>query len=557
MTDERAPVRQILLIAAHGSSTDERARAQVLGHAARIATLVPHDVTITGFARGTPPIADAMSQCVAAANGERSVVTVLPFMTSAGHYAKQVLPQRLREALDTRAAAHISIVTTAPVGASRRVATLLQRRALRLAARQRWSPADVAVMLVGHGTRRQATSRDTALAHARSLARHGWNAVQAAFIDDDPTIADVVTTLHARHVIVLPFLIGGGAHHLIDIPAALGFPIIDDRADAPTAPMRDVTGRTFVLDAPIGSDDTLAEIAATIASRAWLRNAHTCRPARKSQRGTVHLVGAGPGAPDLISLRGRRALARADVVLHDRLVSDVLLAMARPEARLIDVGKESSTPQSSQHAINAMLIAEAQRGNRVVRLKGGDPFVFGRGSEEVDACEAAGIRVRVTPGISSALAGPAAAGIPVTARHISRGFAVVTASTDSGDAHTVAHLAAFAQVDTLVVLMGRGRLQAICMMLIDAGRDAETPVACIERATLPEQRVVRGTLRTISRLADSAGIMAPVVIVIGATAGTSAMSVSEEHALTGAGIRAPEVQGAPTFVSRAPATGGG
>ncbi|MBC7842517.1 MAG: uroporphyrinogen-III C-methyltransferase [Gemmatimonadaceae bacterium] len=536
MTDERAPARQILLIAAHGSSTDERAHAQVLGHTARIATLVPHDVTITGFARGTPSIADAMSQCVKSANGARSVVTVLPFMTSAGHYATQVLPRRLRDALDTHDAARISIATTAPVGSSRRIATLLQRRALRIAALQRWSPADVAIVIVGHGTRRQATSRDTAMAHARSLARHGWNAVQAAFIDDDPTIADMVATLRARQVIVLPFLIGGGAHHLIDIPEALGFPEIDDRADAPPAPMRDATGRTFVLDAPIGSDETLADIAATIASQAWLRNARTRRPAGKSQRGTVHLVGAGPGAPDLISLRGRRALSRADVVLHDRLVSDALLAMARPDARLIDVGKESSTPQSSQHAINAMLIAEAQRGNRVVRLKGGDPFVFGRGSEEVDACEAAGIRVRVTPGISSALAGPAAAGIAVTARHISRGFAVVTASTDSGEAHSVEHLVAFAQVDTLVVLMGRGRLQAICAMLIDAGRDADTPVACIERATLPDQREVRGTLRTISQLADAAGILAPVVIVIGATAGTSAMSVTEAQTLTEAGI---------------------
>ncbi len=524
-----APLRQILLIAAHGSSTDERARSQVLRQAVHIASIVPHDVTITGFARGAPSIADAISQCVAAAGGERSVVTVLPFMTSAGHYATQVLPQRLREALDAQAASHVSIGTTSPVGASRRIATLLHRRALRIAARQRWSPNEVAVVVVGHGTRRQSTSRDTALAHVRALARCGWNEVQAAFIDDDPTIADVVHTLRARHVIVLPFLIGGGAHHLIDIPEALGFPGIDESSDAPDAPRRDATGRTFVLDAPLGSDDALADIAAGIAARAWQRNARRGAATCGARRGSVHLVGAGPGAPDLISLRGRRALARADVVLYDRLVSDEILAMARPDARLIDVGKEAQTPQNSQTAINDALIAEAQHGHRVVRLKGGDPFVFGRGSEEVEACRMAGIRVRVTPGISSALAGPAAAGIPVTARHISRGFAVVTASTDSGEVHSVEHLAAFARVDTLVVLMGRARLHAICEMLIDAGRDADTPVACIERATLPDQRVVRGTLRTISAIADAAGIGAPVVIVIGATAG--ALSRSGTHIL--------------------------
>ncbi len=535
-----APLRQILLIAAHGSSTDERARSQVLRQAVQIASIVPHDVTITGFARGAPSIADAISQCVAAAGGERSVVTVLPFMTSAGHYATQVLPQRLREALDAQAASHVSIGTTSPVGASRRIATLLHRRALRIAARQRWSPNEVAVVVVGHGTRRQSTSRDTALAHVRALARCGWNEVQAAFIDDDPTIADVVHTLRARHVIVLPFLIGGGAHHLIDIPEALGFPGIDESSDAPDAPRRDAAGRTFVLDSPLGSDDALADIAAGIAARAWQRNARAGAATCGARRGSVHLVGAGPGAPDLISLRGRRALARADVVLYDRLVSDEILAMARPDARLIDVGKEAQTPQNSQTAINDALLAEAQRGHRVVRLKGGDPFVFGRGSEEVEACRMAGIRVRVTPGISSALAGPAAAGIPVTARHISRGFAVVTASTDSGEVHSVEHLAAFAQVDTLIVLMGRARLHAICEMLIDAGRDADTPVACIERATLPDQRVVRGTLRTISAIADAAGIGAPVVIVIGATAG--ALSRSGTHILRAV----PSLQTAPS-----------
>lgn len=525
----RDAVLHVLLIAAHGSSTDARAREQVQRHAARIAALVPHDETVVGFARGTPSVSDVIAQLGARAATMQTHVTVLPFMTSAGHYAQQVLPRLLHDGLTHATAAGVTVHTTPPVGGSRRVVGVLQRRALRRAAQQRWQPRDVAILVVGHGTRRQSRSRDTALAHARALATRGWGSVQAAFIDDDPEIAPVVATIAQRRVIILPFLIGGAAHHLVDIPAALGFAPFPGTADAPGAPIEDAGGRCLLLDAPLGSDDALSDIAASIAANAWRRwHTRRDRPAATdaradgAPRGTVHLVGAGPGAADLITVRGRRAVQRADVILHDRLLSPDVLAMARPDAQLIDVGKHSHTPQESQTAINEALVAAALAGHRVVRLKGGDPFVFGRGTEELDACHAAGITTRVTPGLSSALAAPAAAGIAVTERHVSRGFAVVTASTDTVDAPLMDHLRAVAHADTLVVLMGHARLRAIAALLVDAGRDAQTPVVCIERATLPGQRIARGTLATIGDATDRAGLQAPMVIVIGATAGRGA-----------------------------------
>ena len=505
----------MLLIAAHGSSTDARARAQVLAHAARISALVPHDVTVTGFAKGEPSIRSALASVLPPGDHGQLRLTVVPFMTSAGYYARSVLPRLVDDALAACAASQVQVRVTRPVGASRRIVAVLHRRALRLAASRGWAPRDVVIVLAGHGTPRHPASRDTALAHARALRQRGWSAAHAAFIDDDPGIAAVVRALPTQRVIVLPFLIGGAAHHLVDVPTALGFDPGDVDADASSLMIVDA-GRTLLLDAPLGTDDALTDIAAGLAAHAWQHQLRDAAPTRRL--GSVHLVGAGPGAADLITVRGLRALRRADVVVHDRLVSDELLAAIAPAARLVDVGKQADTPQDVQSLITDILIAEARAGRRVVRLKGGDPFVFGRGSEEVAAGAAAGIRVRVTPGISSALAAPAAAGIPVTARHVARGFAVVTASTDSDHDESLAHLRPYAAVDTLVILMGRSRLRTLCALLIDAGRAPDTPVACIERATLPGERMVRGTLNTIADIADAAGLGAPMVTVLGPTA---------------------------------------
>jgi len=235
----------------------------------------------------------------------------------------------------------------------------------------------------------------------------------------------------------------------------------------------------------------------------------------------VDLVGGGPGDPGLITARGLELLRRADVVVHDRLIAHQLLSEARTDAVLIDVGKGPGLAPFAQEEINRLLVEHASRGQTVIRLKGGDPFVFGRGSEEVAACQAAGIPVRVVPGVTSAIAAPAAAGIPLTARGISRSFSVVTGHTTEGAADSFASSASSssaAPADTLVILMGRSTLGALTASLIAQGRDPSTPAACIQSATTPDQRVTRATLGTIAEAADRDGLESPLVTVIGAVA---------------------------------------
>ena len=234
-------------------------------------------------------------------------------------------------------------------------------------------------------------------------------------------------------------------------------------------------------------------------------------PVRRIRRGDgrVVLIGGGPGDPDLITVRGRRELARADVVVHDRLGPIALLDGLDPDVECIDAGKGPGRHTLSQDEINALLVDRARRGLRVVRLKGGDPFVFGRGSEEVQACVAAGIPVDVIPGISSAVAAPAFAGIPVTHRGLSNGYAVITG-------HELRDVRALAQLDlTLVVLMGVATLPALVAGLVAEGKDATTPVAIIERASTAQQRVTVGTLETIAATAARVEVRNPAVIVIG------------------------------------------
>jgi uroporphyrin-III C-methyltransferase/precorrin-2 dehydrogenase/sirohydrochlorin ferrochelatase len=225
--------------------------------------------------------------------------------------------------------------------------------------------------------------------------------------------------------------------------------------------------------------------------------------------GHVVLIGGGPGDPDLITIRGRRELAKADVVVFDRLGPTSLLESLAPDVEQIEAGKRPGHHTLTQDEINAVIVDRALQGKRVVRLKGGDPFVFGRGSEEVQACVAAGITVEVVPGISSAVAGPAAAGIPVTHRGLANGYAVITG-------HQLQDLTALAQLDlTLVVLMGVATLPELASGLVAAGKSSSTPIALIEQASTPHQRVTVGTLATIAATAASVGVKNPAVIVIG------------------------------------------
>jgi uroporphyrin-III C-methyltransferase len=205
----------------------------------------------------------------------------------------------------------------------------------------------------------------------------------------------------------------------------------------------------------------------------------------------------------------------ADVVVYDRLVAPSLLDLAPPEAERIYVGKEPGRAAVPQREIERLLVDHALAGAIVVRLKGGDPFVFGRGSEEVAACTAAGIPCDVVPGVSSAMAAPAAAGIPVTHRGVARSFAVVTGSTAHDD---LVDLSRVAGADTLVVLMAAGRLAQTCADLIAAGRPADESAAIVQWAWTPEQRSIVGTLTDLPILAEAASIGPPATLVVGSVA---------------------------------------
>lgn len=233
--------------------------------------------------------------------------------------------------------------------------------------------------------------------------------------------------------------------------------------------------------------------------------------------GRLILVGAGPGDPDLITLRGAAALGRADVVLYDELVSDELLSLAPDHASCINVGKRGhDAPTRSQEDIDALIVEHARAGRTVVRLKGGDPFVFGRGAEEATACVAAGIPYEVVPGVSAAVAALAYAGIPVTDRRHSASFAVVTGHKDPSRAARGTRWHALATaVDTLVILMGMRNLPELVEQLIEGGRSPETPAAAVMQGTLPEQRVVTAPLAELPAAVAAAGLGAPATVVVG------------------------------------------
>jgi uroporphyrin-III C-methyltransferase len=232
---------------------------------------------------------------------------------------------------------------------------------------------------------------------------------------------------------------------------------------------------------------------------------------------TVYLVGAGPGDADLVTVRGARLLAAADVIVHDRLVERSMLELARCDAELIDVGKEPGR-FTSQSMINDLLVSLGRSYDTVVRLKGGDPFVFGRGGEEMIALREAGVACDVVPGVTSAFAGPLAAGIPVTHRGLSRGVTVVTGHVEG---HDDGYFRRLANPDlSLVVLMGVAARSSIATQLIDGGLSRETPVAVIENAWTSRETVTRSVLRELGSL----DVHSPAIIVIGACA---ALSVRE------------------------------
>lgn len=235
-----------------------------------------------------------------------------------------------------------------------------------------------------------------------------------------------------------------------------------------------------------------------------------------SPSGKVWLVGAGPGDPDLLTLRAARLIMRASLIVHDGLVAPAILAMARPGARLISVAKQRARHTMQQDEINALLVREALAGFEVVRLKGGDPFIFGRGGEEAEACRQAGVAVEVVPGISAALGGAAAAQIALTHRRDSSIVSFVAGQCKGLSDQDWTGLAGRGR--TLVIYMGLASAEAIAEKLIADGLSPSIPVAVIENATRPEMRVLRTPLAGLAELVTARKVKSPAIIIIGEVA---------------------------------------
>jgi uroporphyrin-III C-methyltransferase / precorrin-2 dehydrogenase / sirohydrochlorin ferrochelatase len=290
------------------------------------------------------------------------------------------------------------------------------------------------------------------------------------------------------------------------------------RADDAAAATAWTPASGTVGDTSVGvlSGDPRHSAAIRDAVTAGLRSGTIAARHYRARRAGVALVGGGPGAPDLITVRGRQLLAEADVVITDRLGPRELLAELPPDVVVIDAGKVPYRRQMSQEEINAALVEHATSGKFVVRLKGGDPFVFGRGAEEMLACLRAGVPVTVVPGISSAIGVPTAAGLPVTHRGTAQDFHVISVHVPPGDERSTVDWSALAKSDgTLVLLMSLERIGAITGALMKHGRPGNCPVSVIADGTMPTQRTIYSTLEGVERRLADEGVQPPALVVIG------------------------------------------
>ena len=535
-----------LILAAHGSEASPRSNQPLHDLAAALKSTGLFDHVTPAFLLGQPLMTEVLESLPA---GE---AIVIPVMTSDGYYLKK-LPEKFAENANFD---QFRLSIGPVVGLHPAIATTISARLTAHLKEHQLSTADTTVVVVGHGTRRNTTSGATTFALADSLRNdHPGFEIKAAFLDQDPEIGLVADSITTPNIVVLPFLVSLGPHMTDDTPAAFGLPTGHD-IQFPLIGKRTVAGVAGIClcDSPLAAHEQLPAVIAQMAQcrKTCSQPANKCSKnchARcsfdqaipmdsstdkvvpqsnaeqlsesqvdKDKRGRVCLVGAGPGDPDLITVGGMKALQQADVVVYDRLIPLEVMQWCRNDAVKIDVGKFPQHHRVGQEEINELLVENARQGKFVVRLKGGDPFVFGRGTEEIAACSEAGVPVRVIPGVSSAIAAPAAAGIPVTSRGVARSFMVVTGQTAPELADNQLDFVAMAKTDTLVLMMARKNLRSISAGLIAAGRSPETPVACIERATFADQRVTYSTLHGVADQVDLLEIRNPMVTVIGEVA---------------------------------------
>ncbi len=364
-------------------------------------------------------------------------------------------------------------------------------------------PASSGVLVVGHGSRRQEANDDVRSVARLIGARGGFQLVQAAFLEiEHPNIAEGFSTLVERgacSITVHPYFLSPGRHTRGDLPHEVSevsarFPGVEYKITEP------LSAHPLVVAASIQRIRETERISAL---------------AKRQATGTVYIVGAGPGAPDLLTLRARDVLTTADVVLYDYLIDPEVLSFVPSHALRLYVGKVGRGEHTSQSEIHKLLIHYALEGKCVVRLKGGDPLLFGRGGEEAEALHAEEIPFEIVPGISSALAVPAYAGIPLTHRGVASSVAILTGSTAADGSFELMTLSGLSTADTIVILMGVAHLREITTALINSGRSWKTPVAVIRWGSYEAQQTVVSTLNSIADEAEAAGMRSPAVIVVG------------------------------------------
>jgi len=370
------------------------------------------------------------------------------------------------------------------------------------------------VLVVGHGSRRSEANDDVREAALRIGKRGGFALVLPAFLEiEHPNIAEGFAQLvqtGAHDITVHPYFLSPGRHTRGDIPlevseAASRYPDISYRITEP------LSAHPLVIEASV---ERIFENMDQEKHEKTPGTLHSSRARCRAERGKVYLVGAGPGDPGLLTVKALALLESCDTLVYDYLVNPEVLSHATSAERIY-VGKVGGGRYTPQLHINHLLLQHARAGKRVVRLKGGDPFLFGRGGEEAEALVEAGISFEVVPGISSALAVPTYAGIPLTHRGLSSSVAVLTGARGGDgkfDSGTFRHLAC---ADTVVVLMGVIHLREIANDLMNSGRSAETPAAVIRWGTYNGQQTVTGTLRTIADEAHRVGMRPPGVIIVG------------------------------------------
>ncbi|GAA2191399.1 uroporphyrinogen-III C-methyltransferase [Micromonospora lupini] len=502
-----------------------------------------------------PPLTDAVGALVA--RGHRALVALPLVLTAAGH-GKGDIPAAMAREQERHPG--LTYRYGRPLGPHPLLHDALAERidaALADAAPSDASPAETSpagvdragtwVALIGRGSTDPDANAEVAKVARLLWEGRGYAGVEPGFISlaspSVPEVLDRLRRLGARRIVVAPYFLFAGvlpdrivaqsaefaaAHPDLDVRVAEVIGDCDALADLVLERHAEALGGDIRMNCDTCAYRVLMPGFADKVGRPQRPHDHPDDPVghhhhhghdhhgHGHDHGSVAVVGGGPGADDLITVRGKALLDAADVVVVDRLAPQGLLAGLRPDVLVVDAAKVPRGPSMAQEAINAALVSHARAGRRVVRLKGGDPYVFGRGHEEVQACVAAGVPVTVVPGVSSALAAPALAGVPVTHRGVAHDVTVVSGHLPPGHPDSLVDWAALARArGTVVLLMAVDTIAKIATVLIEHGRAPETPVLAVQDAGLPGQRSVPARLDEIGAVAAREGIGPPAVFVLG------------------------------------------